>query len=71
MIAILPAVQYSCREIVRYVGMSRKCRREDKRSANRRHRRYLDRVTRRFQLDPELFDDEAFAAPTLSDWDWW
>ncbi len=69
MIATLPAVQYNCKYARRLVCMSAAVVRDDKRIANRRHRRYLNRVTREFTRDPELFYDEGFNAPTLSSWD--
>jgi hypothetical protein len=71
MIATLPAVQAYTSRVTRYICASAKSIRDEKRIANRRHRRYLNRVTRSFVLDPELFDDEGFNAPTLSTWDLW
>lgn len=43
----------------------------EKRYANRRYRRYLNQVTRSFKRDPELFEDEAFSAPSCSSWELW
>lgn len=71
MIATLPAVQANCSRCKRYACMSDRFIRDEKRIANRRHRRYLNQVTRSFVLDPELFDDEGFCAPSLSSWDLW
>lgn len=71
MIATLPAVQSGCSRCKRYTCMSDRSLRDDKRIANRRHRRHLNRVTRSFVLDPGLFDDEGFNAPSLSSWDLW
>lgn len=67
MIATLPAVQYNCRHI--HICYSPTSKRADKRNANRRHRRALNRVTRSFVKDPERFDDEGFNAPSMSNWD--
>lgn len=62
MIATKPAVQ-SLRELRRYiVGKIAK----DKRIANHRHRRVLNRITKSFILNPDKFDNEGFNAPTLS-----
>ena len=71
MIATLPAVQGGCSHIHRYVCLGRKTLRYEKRNANRRHRRYLNSVTRRMQHDPELWYSECFDAPSLSTWDLW
>lgn len=67
MIATLPAVQRNCRHI--HICYSPTAKRVDKRNANRRHRRALNRVTRSFIKDPERFDDEGFNAPSMSNWD--
>ena len=69
MIATFPAVQGGCGRVRRYACVSDRCMRDSKRIANRRHRRYLNAVTRSFTKDPELFYDESFSAPTLSAWD--
>jgi hypothetical protein len=69
MIATLPAVQHNCKWARRIVCYSAHVARQDKRIANRRHRRHLNRVTRAFIKDPELFDSEGFDAPSLSSWD--
>jgi hypothetical protein len=69
MIATLPAVQFSCKRARHIVCMDRKDARWDKRNANRRHRRALNRVTREFIRDPERFENEGFNAPSLSSWD--
>lgn len=69
MIATLPAVQHSCKWARRVVCYRPEARHKDKRIANRRHRRHLNRVTRSFVLDPDRFDSEGFDAPSLSSWD--
>lgn len=65
--ATKPAVQFNCRHIHICYGPDSK--RQDKRIANRRHRRYLNRVTKSFVLDPEWFEIEPFSAPSFSNWD--
>lgn len=67
MMTTLPAVQHNCRHI--HIKYGRKAKRDDKRNANRRYRRVLNRTTKSFELDPELFDDEVFNAPSWSNWD--
>lgn len=71
MIATLPAVQANCSRCKRYACMSARYVRYEKRNANRRHRRALNRTTRKFINDPESFYDEGFNAPSLSSWDLW
>ena len=71
MIATLPAVQANCSHVHRYVCIKRDTIREEKRNANRRHRRALNRATRRMAQDPERWWDEGFNAPSLSSWDLW
>jgi len=71
MIATFPAVQSKCSHVFRYVCRGAKGHSDDKRIANRRHRRYLNAVTRSFVNDPELFYSEDFGAPSLSAWDLW
>jgi len=71
MIATLPAVQANCSHVKRMACISSNCIRTEKRIANRRHRRALNRITRQFVRDPERFDDEGFNAPSLSSWDLW
>lgn len=71
MIATLPAVQSECSRVFRYVCRGSKGHAHDKRIVNRRHRRYLNTVTRSFAHNPELFYDECFTAPSLSTWDLW
>lgn len=75
MITTLPAVQWSCKRVKRYICFSSRHAIEnlsrDKRHANRQHRRYLNRATRRIQHDTELWYGECFNAPTLSSWDLW
>jgi hypothetical protein len=50
----------------RFCGSIGRVTRFWKRDANRRHRRYLNRITNSFTLNPELFDEEPFAAPTYA-----
>jgi hypothetical protein len=69
MIACHPSVQDDCSHVHRYVCLKPETIRHYKRNANRRHRRYLNRVTRTFMHDPDLFDNEPFDAPSLSSWD--
>lgn len=69
MIATLPAVQWNCKKVSHYICQSATGKRHEKRIANRRHRRALNRVTRGFTHDPERFYDEGFNAPSLSSWD--
>ena len=75
MMTTLPAVQFSCKDGKRIIcphsrdGKYRFSMSEDKRIANRRYRRALNRVTRKFNTDPELFDSEVFNAPSYSSWD--
>jgi hypothetical protein len=71
MIATLPAVQGNCSRVKRYACIGAKSLRDDKRNANRRHRRALNRATRRMCQDPELWWNEGFNAPSLSSWDLW
>jgi hypothetical protein len=71
MITMLPAVQFNCKHARRYVCYGAYSKRVDKRIANRRYRRALNRVTRGFVRDPDLFDSECFNTPSLSDWDLW
>jgi len=72
---ILPAVQHSCKDGRRIIcpqnrnGSYRHSLADEKRIANRRYRRALNRVTRKFNTDPELFDSEVFNAPSYSSWD--
>jgi hypothetical protein len=49
--------------------MNARLKRDNKRIANRRHRRALNRVTRKMKIDPESFYDEGFNAPSFSNWD--
>lgn len=69
MISTLPSVQFSCKKARRYICYSAKSKRDDKRIANRRHRRAFNRITQRLTHDPETFWDEGFNVPTLSDWE--
>ena len=71
MIATLPAVQSGCSRIKRYACISDKFIRDEKRIANRRHRRALNRATRLMAGDPERWWSEGFNAPSLSTWDLW
>lgn len=67
MMTTLPAIQQNCQRI--HIVYRRKPKRDDKRNANRRYRRALNRITKSFELDPELFDEEVFNAPSWSNWD--
>ncbi len=69
MIAILPAVQFSIKRAYRLVHKDAKTAHWEKRNANRRHRRALNRITTAFLRDPERFYSEDFGAPSLSSWD--
>lgn len=71
MIATLPAVQANCRGVRQCACIGDDTIRYYKRTANRRHRRALNRATRRFIHDVELWYDEGFNAPSLSDWELW
>lgn len=71
MIATLPAVQANCGRVDRYACIDSKTIAWYKRSANRRHRRALNRATRELARDPERWWDEGFNAPSLSSWDLW
>lgn len=64
-----PAVQRECGRARRLVCGGVRSYSDEKRIANRRHRRALNRKTRGFVRDPDRFDREDFAAPTLSSWD--
>jgi hypothetical protein len=65
----LPSVQHSIKRAYRHIYKDAKTARWQKAHANRRHRRYLNRVTRTFVRDPEMFYREDFGAPSLSGWD--
>ncbi len=67
MIATLPAVQRNCKRGRRWGSFNA----SDKRLANRRHRRALDRVTRSFERDLERWYDEGFNAPSLDERELW
>jgi hypothetical protein len=69
MITSLPSVQFSCKRGWRIVKKRGKTAKWLKTNANRRHRRALNRVTRRMERDPECFYSESFDAPSLSSWD--
>jgi hypothetical protein len=71
MIATLPAVQANCSRVKRYACISPNSISYDKRIANRRHRRALNRVTRQMVSDPDRWWSEGFNAPSLSSWDLW
>lgn len=66
MIATRPAVQRNCKP---YWTRTRHRQTSVRATANRRHRHALNQATRTFVLDPDLFDDEPFSAPTLSDYE--
>jgi hypothetical protein len=67
MIATHPAVQHNCKWI--HIVYRATSKAKDKRIANRRHRRYLNAVTKGFETDVDLFDAECFDAPSFSNWD--
>lgn len=69
MITPLPSIQHSCKLAYRYIMKRRRHARWIKAFGNRRYRRHLERVTRAFIRDPELFYGEVFDAPSLSGWD--
>lgn len=69
MITTLPAVQFGCKRAHRYINYGGPRKRWDKRNANRRHRRALNRITHTFVHDPERFEGEGFNTPSLSPWD--
>ena len=69
MITALPAVQHNIKGWHRYVCISAETLRWEKRNANRRHRRALNRATRRMCRDPEFWYDEGFSAPSFSNWE--
>jgi hypothetical protein len=69
MITSLPSVQFDIKHAYRVSCKDAKTAKWEKTHANRRHRRALNRMTRRMQLDPERFDNEPFDAPSLSGWD--
>jgi hypothetical protein len=75
MIATKPAVQKSCSHVKRFVCYSSHAsairQSWEKRNANRRHRRALNRATRQMLHDPERWWSEGFNAPSLSSWDLW
>lgn len=71
MIATLPAVQFNCHRHHIYCFISPQTIRYEKRNANRRHRRALNRATRMMCRDPERWWNEGFDAPSLSSWDLW
>jgi hypothetical protein len=60
----LPAIQSNIKRAKKIVYW--RCRRKDKRLANRIHRRALGRMTHNFERDPESFESETFEAPTFS-----
>lgn len=67
MTSSFPAVQKNCKYV--HVTWSEDSKREDKRIANRRHRRHLNRRTKSIENNVELWYEEGFDAPTLSSWD--
>jgi hypothetical protein len=71
MISTLPAVQANCSHVSRYACISPQTIYWEKRYANRRHRRALNRATRQMASDPDRWWDEGFNAPSLSSWDLW
>lgn len=71
MITSLPAVQAFVSHVFRYTCGGSHGHSADKRNANRRYRRTLNRITRRLQHNPETFDSEGFNTPSLSSWHLW
>jgi hypothetical protein len=71
MITLLPAVQDNIHRVCRWFRYNPDRRRWDKRHANRRARRLLNRLTRGFVRNPELFYSEDFWTPSLSARDIW
>lgn len=69
MITSLPAVQHSCKVAWRRIKRPAGSAKRFKTTANRCHRRTLNRATRLICRDPEWFYDECFNAPSLSSWD--
>jgi hypothetical protein len=69
MITSLPSVQHSIKRAYRHIHKDPDTARWHKTLANRRFRRALNALTRRFVLEPERFDNETFHAPSLSAWD--
>lgn len=65
MITTLPSVTRD----IKYCYIGRYVKRQEKRIANRRYRRALNRATRAIFLNPERWYDEPFTAPYLSSWD--
>ena len=65
----LPSIQKSCKKARRIIKYRASAARDDKRTANRRHRRKLNSITKSFERDVESFDDECFEAPSFSSWD--
>jgi len=68
-IPTLPAVQRGYAVGCRYVCQARDERSKDKRMANRRHRRALNRAVACFLRDPSgsAWEREVFNAPSLGD----
>jgi hypothetical protein len=69
MITTLPAVQFSVKDAYRIIYKRAKVAKWHKSNANRRHRRALNRATRRMIADPERFYDEGFNAYSYSSWE--
>jgi hypothetical protein len=67
MTAIHPAVQFNTKYI--HICYRAETKSNDKRNANRRHRRYLNSATRAMVRDPERWYEEDWAAPTFSNWE--
>jgi hypothetical protein len=69
MITTLPAVQHNCKHARRFISYGPKAKHTDKRIANRKYRRILNRITNTFIYNSELFYNETFDIPSLSSWD--
>ncbi len=69
MITSLPSVQFGCKLAYSRIRCSSRNKRLEKRNANKRHRRALNRITEKFAHDPESFFDEGFNVPSMSAWD--
>ena len=69
MIPTHPSVQFSIKAAYRWIYKNAERAKWTKAYANRRHRHALNRITRGFAHDPEAFEDEPFAAPSLGGYD--
>lgn len=64
---IIPSLTKDTSWACRY--MTRETRRVWKRIANRRFRHRFEKTMRKLQNDPDLYYDEAFNVPQITDWD--